>query len=615
MNQVKIRYTILPCNPSAHLFAVTCTIDHPDPQGQQLWLPAWIPGSYMIRDFAKNIVSLDANAANGEVNVSKIDKQTWRCAPCKGPLTLKYEVYAYDLSVRSAHLDTTHAYFNGSSVFLAVHGQEDQPVQVDIQLPSHECAHNWRVATTLSRIGTELFAPGYYGAGNYEELIDHPVEMADFDEISFDVNGTPHHIVVSGRHNANLPRLAHDVQLICQAQVPVFGELPHMERYIFLLMAVGEGYGGLEHRNSSSLICSRKDMPVKSMATPSDGYITLLGLFSHEYFHTWNVKRIKPVEFIPYELREESYTKLLWAFEGITSYYDDLGLVRSGVIEEKKYLELLAKNITRVMRGSGRLKQSLLDSSFDTWTKFYKQDENAPNAIVSYYAKGAIFALALDLKIRSASNNNKTLDDVMLRLWGEHGKTGIGVSAGTIESIAGEICGESFHDFFTHYLETSEDIPLNELCEYMGISLKTRIAESPDDAGGTPPKNTNTHTSFNLGARFVFDPLGIRVQFVSDDGDVQRAGIAAYDVIIAINGLKANKENLMTLLSQYTVGDSLQVHAFRRDELMMFDVSLTPAKSDTWYMSVFDNDDCLKRRQKWLLYKQPEQEELLQQSG
>jgi len=603
MSQADIVYTITPINPAAHLFEVSCVIQQPEPSGQVVWMPAWIPGSYMIRDFARNVVSFMASDLHGTVAATKLDKQTWQCAPCTGPLTLRYTVYAYDLSVRSAHLDTTHAYFNGSSVFVAVQGQEDRPVHVLIQLPSNDCAKNWRVATTLPRIEADLFAAGLYAARDYDELIDHPVEMGSFDEIAFDVNGTPHHIVISGRHQADLSRLSQDVQRICQQQVAVFGEFPQMERYIFLLLVVGEGYGGLEHRNSSSLICSRKDLPGRHMTAPTEGYTILLGLFSHEYFHTWNVKRIKPSEFVPYNLRQESYTRQLWAFEGITSYYDDLGLVRSGVIDEKTYLVLLGKNITRVMRGQGRLKQTLRDSSFDAWTKFYKQDENAPNAIVSYYAKGAMFALALDLKIRQLSDNKKCLDDVMRRLWLEFGKPGTGIQDDTIQILAEELCEQSLQDFFNRYLDGMEDLPLVELGRTMGIDLKQRIADSLDDMGGVPSRNTNTEPKFNLGARFIPDAIGARLQLVLDDGDVQCAGLAANDVIIALNGLKTSKDNLPILLNQYAIGDTIELHVFRRDELMTFKLVLSSALEDTWYMETVSDDTCQAKRGQWLMQK------------
>lgn len=612
MRNPSIHYSIVPSDPAAHLFSVTCTVNQPDPTGQCFWLPAWIPGSYMIRDFAKNVVTLSASDRDGDVPIRKTDKQTWQCAPCKGPLTLTYTVYAWDLSVRSAHLDQTHAYFNGSSVFLAVRGQEDQRVTLDIRLPPQEFARHWRVATTLQRLDTPLFAPGSYSAGDYEELIDHPVEMAEFDEITFDVGDTPHHVVISGRQQADIVRLARDVQLICQTQVAVFGELPPMERYMFLLLVVGDGYGGLEHRSSTSLICSRKDLPIKSMTTPTDGYVILLGLFSHEYFHTWNVKRIKPAEFIPYDLQQESYTRQLWAFEGFTSYYDDLGLIRSGVIDEKKYLELLGKNITRVMRGSGRLKQTLRESSFDAWTKFYKQDENSPNAIVSYYTKGAMFALALDLQIREITRNTKSLDDLMRQLWQAHGKPGVGVNDNTIELIAGEICGAALTDFFTRYLDSTEDLPLAALAATMGLVLKQRVAESTDDMGGTPPKANANGPVFNLGAKFIADPSGVKAQLILDGGDLQRAGVAANDVIIAVNGLKATKDNIATLLAPFSAGDTVELHVFRRDELMIMAMTLTHGRDDTWYLETLPDQVSARRREQWLRSRQEDKSTKLQ---
>lgn len=596
----RIHYTITPTNPAAHLFTISCVIEQPDPAGQQLWLPAWIPGSYMIRDFAKNIVTLAAHDAHGPVEIQKLDKQTWRCAPCTAPVTLEYTVYAWDLSVRSAHLDTTHAFFNGSSVFLAVQGQEDNPVAVRINLPAGDAFAHWRVATTLARKDTPLFAPGTYYAQDYDELIDHPVEMGDFSEAEFDVNGTPHHIVITGRHQCDMDRLCAHVQKICTTHVAMFGELPAMERYMFLLTVVGEGYGGLEHRSSTALICNRKDLPLKTVSKLSDDYITLLGLFSHEYFHTWNVKRIRPDEFIPYDLKKEVHTRQLWAFEGITSYYDDLGLVRSGVIDGKKYAELLGKNMTRVLRGAGRLKQTLVDSSFDAWTKFYKQDENASNAIVSYYAKGAMFALALDLKIRALTGNAHSLDDVMRRLWLEYGKSGRGVEDKTIEGIAGTLCGQPLHAFFARYLNGTEDLPLGELLQIMGVQLRQRVAESFDDMGGVPAKNDIPPASFNLGARLMPDPLGVRIQILLEDSDLQRGGLSAGDVIVAVNGLKATKDNLAGLLAPFSVGNTVAVHAFRRDELMTFEVELRAARADTCYLELSDDQTVKQRRTTWL---------------
>lgn len=598
----KIAYDITPTNPQAHLYTITCTISQPNPAGQVLWLPAWIPGSYMIRDFARNIVTLAARADGKELAVEKLDKHTWQCPPCRGPLTLDYSVYAWDMSVRSAHLDTTHGFFNGSSVFLAVEGQENQPVSVQIRLPDGEAYQDWRVATSLSRDGAALFSAGRYQAANYEELIDHPVEMGRFSETVFDVHGIPHHIVISGRHFTDMVRLATDVQKICTTHVDMFGELPPMERYVFLLTVIDAGYGGLEHRSSTALICCRDDLPARHMDKPTEKYITLLGLFSHEYFHTWNIKRIKPKAFIPYQLKQESYTRQLWAFEGITSYYDDLGLIRSGVITQNDYLTLLGKNITRVMRGSGRLKQSMTESSFDAWTKFYKQDENAPNAIVSYYAKGAMFALCLDLMIRKDSDNRDSLDEVMRHLWQAYGKAELGLDDDTILNSIKAVTNLVLDEFFNAYLSTTQDLPLESLLQSMGVLLNQRETLSLEDPGGTPTNSNNTVTApaFDLGARFIADASGAKLQFVYEGGCLQQAGIAANDVIVAVNALKANKDNISSLVQANQVGDRVPFHVFRRDELMVFEVELSRAKLDTYYLEMDPDTQLSAKRQLWL---------------
>ena len=318
MNENAIAYQITPKDPRGHLFEVVCTVPRPDPRGQRFVMPAWIPGSYMIRDFAKNVVRVWASDRNGAtVACPKVDKQTWQCAPCAGPLHLRYEDYAWDLSVRGAHLDASHAYFNGTSVFLAAEGQRHQPCVVDVRAPS-EALGRWRVATALSALQAEPWGFGTYRAADYDELIDHPVEMGELAIGSFQVAGTPHHIAIYGRQRADLERLCRDLQTICEQHVVMFGELPPMERYVFLVMALGEGYGGLEHRASCSLLCSRNDLPRRDQEGISDEYRSFLALCSHEYFHTWNVKRIKPAVFAPYELSRETHTTLLWAFEGIT---------------------------------------------------------------------------------------------------------------------------------------------------------------------------------------------------------------------------------------------------------------------------------------------------------
>ncbi|MCP4766509.1 MAG: M61 family metallopeptidase, partial [Gammaproteobacteria bacterium] len=376
-----IRYQIGSRLPASHYFDVSIHIETPDPVGQGLRLPNWIPGSYMIRDFARNLLDLRALGSAGELAIDQIDKSNWRIEPCEGAVTVSYRVYARDLSVRAAHLDHSHGYYNGSSVFMEVMGQADQPCEVLIERPQADHCADWRVATSLQREQAEIFGFGSYRALDYDDLIDHPVEMGTFKCVSFIACGVPHDIILTGRFECDEERLATDLRTICEHHIRFFGEPAPMDYYQFQVMVIGNGYGGLEHRASTSLVTRRDSLPKTGQADVDDDYRDFLGLCSHEYFHSWNVKRIKPEAYRPYELQHEVYTDLLWAFEGITSYYDDLGLLRSGLIEPEAYLELLAQVMTRVRRGRGRLRQSVAESSFNAWTKFYKQDENAANAI------------------------------------------------------------------------------------------------------------------------------------------------------------------------------------------------------------------------------------------
>jgi predicted metalloprotease with PDZ domain len=349
-------------------------------------MPAWVPGSYMIRDFARNIVSASAESDGQDVELVKTDKSTWLAAPCEKPLTLFADINAVDPSVRGAYLDNTRGFFDGAAVFPAVVGQEDRECRLEILPPPDPYGATWRVATSMKPAIAEDYAFGTYIAADYAELIDHPVEMGNFHVGEFEAHGIPHAIAVSGHTRFDMARVCHDLAKLCEAQLEFLGKPVDFDRYLFLLAVTENGYGGLEHRWSTSLICSRSDLPKRNDPGTSEGYRKFLGLCSHEYFHLWNVKRMKPAQFMPYELAAESHTGLLWVFEGITSYYDDLLLARAGLVSGDSYLELLGKTITRVLRTSGRRRQSVEDASFDAWTKFYKRDVNSPNTTVSDYA-------------------------------------------------------------------------------------------------------------------------------------------------------------------------------------------------------------------------------------
>lgn len=564
-----IRYRIVPASPEAHLFHVTMTIAQPAANGQQLALPAWIPGSYMIREFARNIVRIAASGKAGKVAVKKLDKHTWLAAPCEGPLTVSYEVYAWDLSVRAAHLDETHGFFNGTSVFLRALGQEGSAHEVEIARPEGKRYSAWRVATALPRArNTKPYAFGFYQAADYDGLIDHPVEMGSFTLATFRACGVPHDIVITGRHDCDMKRLASDLQKICEYQIKFFHgprarakNVPY-QRYVFMSLALGDGnYGGLEHRASTALICSRNDLPYPGMKGTPELYRTYLGLCSHEYFHTWNVKRLKPAVFLPYDLTRENHTSLLWAFEGFTSYYDDLVLVHTGLITVEEYLGLIAKTAQGVLRGAGRKKQSVAQSSFDAWTKYYRQDENAPNAIVSYYTKGSLVGLCLDLLLRRETGGKKNLDDVMRLLWRQFGARGVGVAEDGIEQAAYTVAGpqarRTLAAFFRLAVYGTDDLPLAELLELAGVEFEVE--------GGTAP---------SLGARTAASPEGVKLNSVLDGGGAQKAGLSAGDIVIAIDGLKASNGSLDKMLARKRKGARVKVHAFRRDELIEREVTL-----------------------------------------
>ena len=583
-----IHYQITPVNPNAHLFEVMVTISHPDPDGQIVYLPNWIPGSYMIRDFAKHIQWIKAESQGNPIRLSKRDKSSWQLDPVESEVKLRYQVYAWDLSVRGAHLDQTHGFFNGSSVFLAVKGSEQQLCQVDIIKPQGDAFDKWRVATGLQpAMGTKEFEFGCYQAKDYDELIDCPVEMADFTLISFSAGDIPHHMVLVGQHQCDTERLKQDLIKICEYQINFFGKPAPMDRYVFMTLVLGNGFGGLEHRNSTALHCSRHDLPLKTddpHVVKSD-YQTFLDLCSHEYFHTWNVKRIKPAKFLPYDTQNESYTELLWVFEGFTAYYDSLMLVRAGVITQQQYLKHLAKTLTSVRRSKGRLVQTVTESSFDAWTKFYKQDENAPNSIVSYYTKGSLVALCLDLLIRKETQGEQSLDDVMQVLWHQFGQKNIGVEDQTVQQIITDICGEKLDDFFDRALYSTEELPVEQLLSDVGLELTYAARRTRTDRGTFTDETQKHPHHVDLGIEWQADETGIKVKNVYLDSAASKAGISAGDLLIAFNGLKISNSDFAERVVEFEVGDSVTLYGFRRDELMRFEVKLQAAERDTAFIT------------------------------
>lgn len=500
----------------AHLFQVTLTIAQPAAL-QRVSLPVWIPGSYLVREFSKNLQGLQARqGARTPAPCEQLDKCSWQiqCSPAK-PLVLSYQVYAHDNSVRTAWLDAQRGFFNGTSLCLRVEGQEKSPHTLELPVPTSKTVTGWSVATGLTPQKINQHGFGTYVAADYDELIDCPVEMGAFWSGRFNARGVPHRFVVAGAASSfDGARLLTDTQKICETEIGFWHgpQKPPYKNYLFMLNAVDEGYGGLEHRNSSALICQRKDLPRVGEPKTAEGYTTLRGLISHEYFHTWNVKRLRPVEFESYRYAHENYTELLWFFEGFTSYYDDLLLRRAGLLDNAGYLKLLNKTINQVMQTPGRLVQSVAQASFDAWVKYYRPDENTPNATVSYYTKGALVALCLDLTLRSEGRPraDATLDHVMRALW-LRCKAGPLSEADVAEALK-TVGLRSYASELARWVHGRAPLPLKELLQQHGVS----VLEEP------------AQLAHRLGLR-VSEDQGLHVKTVLRGGVAERAGFAAGD--------------------------------------------------------------------------------------
>lgn len=515
-----IRYRIELHDLHAHQYRVTLTVPKPAAQ-QQLSLPVWIPGSYMVREFGRHLSHLQARQGRHAAELVQLDKTTWQ-AQCAGAgaLTVSYLVYAFDTSVRAAFLSAERGFFNGTSLCLRVHGRAQEAHSIGFgALP-----RGWQVATAMHQEGKT------YTADSYDELVDHPFELGAFWRGEFKAHGVPHQFVVAGAWPTfDGERLLADAKRICETQIAFWhGDKkpkPPFERYVFMLHATDDNYGGLEHRASTALIAARKDLPHVGVTGLTEGYVTLLGLISHEYFHTWNVKRLRPVELAKVDYTRENYTPLLWFFEGFTSYYDDLLLLRAGLIDAPRYLSLVAKTMSGVAATPGRKVQSVAQASFDAWVKYYRQDENTANATVSYYTKGALVALALDATLRAeAGKKPASLDDVMRRLWRTSG--GGPVNEAQIAEALAIVGGRSFAREVKAWVHGTDDLPLAKLLAALGVDHQA----------------TRLGLSAQLGLRLNEAPGGgVQVKAVSAGSAAMQAGVAAGDELLAVNGWRIRR--------------------------------------------------------------------------
>ena len=519
-----IRYQVAIDDLHSHHFRVTLTVPQPAAV-QELALPVWINGSYMVREFGRHLSALDARQGRRAVPLRQLDKTRWQ-ADCTGraALVVRYRVYAFDASVRAAFLDDRRGFFNGTSLCLRVVGQESTPHRLQLgRLPP-----DWEAATAMAPAadGTPLA----FDAASYDELVDHPVELGSFWRGSFTAGGVPHSIVVAGA----LPgfdgdRLLADAQRICAAQIGFWhgddGSAPPFGHYLFLLNAVDDGYGGLEHRASTALIAARRDLPRRGMDGIPDGYLTLLGLISHEYFHTWNVKRLKPADLAVVDWQRENHTELLWFFEGITSYYDELMLLRCGLIDAPRYLRLLSKTISAVAATPGRQVQSVAAASFDAWVKYYRTDENTPNATVSYYLKGALVALCLDTTLRQ---RGRSLDAVLRGLWRRSGGAAAGglVTEADIAEVLAQVAGRRLDAELQAWVHGTDELPVADLLAALGVQAR------PERASLAP----------SLGLRLSEGPVsGVQVKAVLAGSAASAAGISAGDELLAVDGWRIRR--------------------------------------------------------------------------
>lgn len=583
-----VHYQVAIVDISAHYLALTLRF-HPIKSTHRLTLPAWIPGSYMIRNFARHIVQIAASDSQGPVAILQQDKQSWQLT-CRGlPIEVRYLIYANDLSVRAAYLDDELLVINPACVCLAVSELERRAHHVTLLKPEQHVTENWRVSTALPRLNPAALTDfGCFAAKDYAHLIDTPIIAGIFSLQQFSIDNVPHYLVVTGDNLYDETRLLADVKAVCQVQRDTFGSLPtDLDQYWFLLWVTDQGCGGLEHQFSTLLLCDRFDLPANHQKDNSQAYQNLLGLFSHEYFHTWWVTRVKPSCFHPYQLDREQYSRQLWMYEGFTSYFDDLALVKASVITEQTYLTRLEKLISKVTRNPSNNVQSLTDSSFSAWTKFYLQDENAVNSVVSYYAKGALVALLLDAELRERGHS---LANLCRALYQQHLLAGT-TDESIFEQLVNWQCADIAHRL-RNWITTADALPIAQTVEKLGLTLQWRSPQHSDDLSGASDR-PNVPI---LGCGVQCRNNTVIVQHVYLGSAAHQAGLMSGDQLLALADRKITEISLPELLSRLPLNSSHSLVIFRRDRLLTLTLTLVIAPATTAMITVYDN----QRLNAWL---------------
>lgn len=535
-------------------------------------LPVWTPGSYLVREHQRHVDGLNARAEDGRhLPVEKIDKQTWRVAVQGARVVrVQYRLHCFELTVRTNHVDGTHAFLNPSASAVFVVGREQEACSVRLQLPP-----SWRAWVALP------LEDDTYRAQDYDELADSPFELGtegSHEAHVFTAQGVQHELVVWGRGDFDARRVVPDIVRIIDAQAALFGGLPYRDRYLFILHLNDKGRGGLEHRRSCALLVPRFSFVQKS------AYEDFLLLAAHEFFHLWNVKRLRPAAFTPYDWTRENHTRLLWAMEGLTSTYEVMALRRAGLVSPQRFLEIWAERITQLLRTPGRLRMSLAQASFDAWIKHYRPDESTPNTSVSYYLKGSIVGFLLDLELRRRSGGARSLDDLVRLLFEKHGSApGLpedGVERAAVELLGGE---SGLKEWFQRAVHSTQELQIDEALAGVGLRAVLHAAKSADDKGGAEedpdeaPEPSGATRGW-LGATLRERPHGLEVASVADGSPAQQLGLCGGDEIVACDGFRAE---LKSRLSRAQAGQTVRLSMFRMDELVEVAVQLAAPPRDT----------------------------------
>lgn len=591
---VEISYTVAMTRPHTHLLEVDIGVRRAaaGPQEELLVMPTWTPGSYLVREFARHVQDFAARDASGrELKWEKTNKNTWRVVTNGSrDWHASYRVYANELSVRTSELNSSHAFWNNTNILMYLEGHLATPSTVRVVAPDV-----WKVATGLPAV------PGQkntFRAENFDVLYDAPFEVSNFKTLLFEVKGVPHRIVIDGEGNYDTERMRRDVQKIVETQIELMGgDIPYRD-YTFILHVRANAGGGLEHANSTALGYPRFGFRITSgdratsasptaSGTPQRDYRGFLSLVSHEFFHLWNVKRIRPDALGPFDYTDENYTKVLWVAEGITDYYADLILRRAGLITENEFLTATARAIQTLQNTPGRLVQSVEESSFDTWIKFYRQDENSINSQVSYYDKGAILGLLLDLEIRKRTNGAKSLDDVMRYLNNEFAKKNRNYGPEDFQKACELIVGSSLDEFFRRFVRGTEELDYNAAFEVVGLRLET-------SAGGGE--------RVYFGADVVQDDDRLVVRRVYAGSPAYEQGLNAGDQIVALDNMRVTRDFFNARIAEKKPGDRIALTIFRFDDLSTLLITLGGRREGTYRLVPLPNaTDAQKRMyRQWL---------------